>query len=115
MGGQIVSHTSLVGEGTVTLHPAVRSFVESLPFGVRRLFTGRCAESALVSDQLWSRLLARRRPHDHARRSRTLLRGLRDHLEDDPGPGVPRSWQDHGAVRGLRPATAEARCAGEMA
>ncbi|MFF8697099.1 YwqJ-related putative deaminase [Streptomyces sp. NPDC015144] len=54
IGGQIVSHTSLVGEGAVNLHPAVRSYVESLPLDVRKLFTGRCAESALVSDQLWA-------------------------------------------------------------
>ncbi|MFE7468503.1 YwqJ-related putative deaminase [Streptomyces sp. NPDC057499] len=54
IGGQIVSHTSLIGEGIVNLHPAVRSFVESLPLDERKLFTGRCAESALVSDQLWS-------------------------------------------------------------
>ncbi|MFF2014295.1 YwqJ-related putative deaminase [Streptomyces sp. NPDC058195] len=54
IGGQVVSHTSLIGEGTPRLHPAVTSFVASLPADVRKPFTGRCAESALVSDQLWS-------------------------------------------------------------
>ncbi|MFH8520711.1 toxin-antitoxin system YwqK family antitoxin [Streptomyces gelaticus] len=54
IGGQVVSHTGLVGEGTAHLHPAIWSFAESLPAGVRKPFTGRCAESALVSDQLWA-------------------------------------------------------------
>lgn len=54
IGGQVVNHTSLVGEGTANLHPAIWSFAESLPADVRRPFTGRCAESVLVSDQLWA-------------------------------------------------------------
>ncbi|MEU4931841.1 YwqJ-related putative deaminase [Streptomyces yokosukanensis] len=49
----VLSQTSLVGPGTPNLHPAVLEFVESLPEETRRRFTGRCAESALVSDQLW--------------------------------------------------------------
>lgn len=54
IGGQVVSHTSLVGEGTADLHPAIRSFVGTLPADASKPFTGRCAESALVSDQLWA-------------------------------------------------------------
>ncbi|WP_268252143.1 YwqJ-related putative deaminase [Streptomyces alanosinicus] len=51
--GMVLSQTSLVGPGTPNLHPAVLEFVDSLPVETRRRFTGRCAESALVSDQLW--------------------------------------------------------------
>ncbi|MFD0338403.1 YwqJ-related putative deaminase [Streptomyces sp. NPDC127117] len=54
IGGQVVSHTSLVGEGTADLHPALRQFVETLPADAQKPFTGHCAESALVSDQLWA-------------------------------------------------------------
>ncbi|MFG2623876.1 YwqJ-related putative deaminase [Streptomyces sp. NPDC048473] len=54
IGGQVVSHTSLIGEGAAKLHPAIWAFVNSLPTDVRKLFTGRCAESALLSDQLWA-------------------------------------------------------------
>ena len=53
INGTIVSHTSLVGDGRPNLHPAVWDFVNSLPNDQRRVFTGRCAESALISDQLW--------------------------------------------------------------
>ncbi|MBV7701046.1 hypothetical protein KWI83_37485 [Streptomyces sp. TRM70350] len=53
INGAIVSHTSLVGDGRPNLHPAVWAFVDSLPADRRRSFTGRCAESALISDQLW--------------------------------------------------------------
>ncbi|MFJ9684031.1 YwqJ-related putative deaminase [Streptomyces sp. NPDC101194] len=52
IGGKVFSHTSLAGEGTVGLHPAIRSFIDTLPGDVP--FTGRCAESALLSDQLWA-------------------------------------------------------------
>ncbi|WP_431771882.1 YwqJ-related putative deaminase [Streptomyces cucumeris] len=54
VGGKVVSHTSLVGGGRANLHPAVLRFVESLPAQQRERFTGSCAESALVSDQLWA-------------------------------------------------------------
>ncbi|MFF4081035.1 YwqJ-related putative deaminase [Streptomyces sp. NPDC001777] len=54
VNGQVVSHTSLIGEGTVNLHPAIRSFVDSLPARTRKSFTGNCAEAVLVSDQLWA-------------------------------------------------------------
>jgi hypothetical protein len=51
--GQVASQTSLVGDGTPNLHPAVLKFVDSLSADIRGKFTGRCAESALVSDKLW--------------------------------------------------------------
>jgi len=54
VGGKVVSHTSLIGEGQANLHPAISGFVGSLPPEQRRFFTGSCAESALVSDQLWA-------------------------------------------------------------
>ena len=53
IGGKVLSHTSLVGPGHPNLHPAVWEFIESLPVGERKNFTGRCAEASLVSDQLW--------------------------------------------------------------
>ncbi|WFB07101.1 hypothetical protein LRS74_08590 [Streptomyces sp. LX-29] len=51
--GTIHSQTNLVGEGTPDLHPAVREFFDALPVALREPFLGYCAESALVSDQLW--------------------------------------------------------------
>ncbi|MGW2087446.1 YwqJ-related putative deaminase [Streptomyces sp. NPDC001880] len=54
IGGKIFSHTSLTGKGPLRLHPAIRSFIDILPSDVRKSFTGRCAESALLSDQLWA-------------------------------------------------------------
>jgi hypothetical protein len=54
IGNTVVSHTSLVGEGSPNLHPAIREFMASLPEERRRGYTGRCAESALISDQLWN-------------------------------------------------------------
>jgi hypothetical protein len=53
INGTVVSHTSLVGAGRPNLHPAVWDFVNSMPADQRRSYTGRCAESALISDQLW--------------------------------------------------------------
>lgn len=53
INGMVTSHTSLVGDGRPNLHPAVWSFVDSLALPQRRFFTGRCAEAALISDQLW--------------------------------------------------------------
>ncbi len=53
VGGIVVSQTSLVGAERPNLHPTVREFVGSLPVGQRQGFKERCAESALVSDQLW--------------------------------------------------------------
>ncbi|MEU3877539.1 MULTISPECIES: YwqJ-related putative deaminase [Streptomyces] len=51
--GKIFSHTSLFGEGTPRLHPAVQAFFDALPADERERFLGMCAESALVSDQFW--------------------------------------------------------------
>ncbi|MFH8405017.1 YwqJ-related putative deaminase [Streptomyces sp. NPDC018019] len=52
--GKIYSHTNLSGDGEPNLHPAVREFFERIPAEAREPFLGRCAESALISDQLWS-------------------------------------------------------------
>ncbi|MFV0127985.1 YwqJ-related putative deaminase [Streptomyces sp. HMX112] len=52
--GTVVSHTSLSGDAEPQLHPAVREFLDGLPPEQRESFAGYCAESALVSDQLWS-------------------------------------------------------------
>ncbi|MFF3559007.1 YwqJ-related putative deaminase [Streptomyces sp. NPDC002574] len=51
--GTVVSQTNLRGDGTPDLHPAVTRFLHGLPVGMRAPFLGHCAESALVSDQLW--------------------------------------------------------------
>ncbi|WKX72915.1 YwqJ-related putative deaminase [Streptomyces sp. XD-27] len=52
--GSIYSQTNLTGEGTPDLHPAVREFFDALPVGLRESFIGYCAESALISDQMWA-------------------------------------------------------------
>ncbi|WP_369359669.1 YwqJ-related putative deaminase [Streptomyces sp. cg2] len=52
--GKIFSHTNLTGDGTPNLHPAVQEFFQQLPTEQREHFIGYCAESALVSDQLWA-------------------------------------------------------------
>ncbi|MET9707965.1 YwqJ-related putative deaminase [Streptomyces griseus] len=52
--GKIFSHTSLGGDEQPDLHPAVREFLDALPVAEREPFMGYCAESALISDQLWS-------------------------------------------------------------
>ncbi|MFI9308354.1 YwqJ-related putative deaminase [Streptomyces triculaminicus] len=49
--GKITSHTSLFGQGTPELHPAVQGFFDALPMEQRERFIGTCAESALISDQ----------------------------------------------------------------
>ncbi|MFH8343925.1 YwqJ-related putative deaminase [Streptomyces sp. NPDC018045] len=51
--GRIFSHTNLSGAGEPNLHPAVREFLEALPVEFQDSFTGYCAESALISDQMW--------------------------------------------------------------
>jgi hypothetical protein len=51
--GSVVSHTNLSGDGEPELHPAVQEFFDRLPVESREPFLGYCAESALVSDQLW--------------------------------------------------------------
>ncbi|MBZ4019524.1 hypothetical protein CCS38_28010 [Streptomyces purpurogeneiscleroticus] len=62
--GKVLSHTSITGEGRPNLHPAIWDFVQELPEGPRESFTGRCAESALISDQLWQ--LSGAGGNDHA-------------------------------------------------
>ncbi|WP_406063268.1 YwqJ-related putative deaminase [Streptomyces sp. NBC_01077] len=57
--GTITSHTNLTGDGEPELHPAVREFFDGLPPALREPFIGYCAESALVSDELFG--LDRRR------------------------------------------------------
>lgn len=54
IGGRVFSHTSLIGEGSAKIHPSIQSFIASLSPEVRMPFTGRCAEAALMSDQLWA-------------------------------------------------------------
>ncbi|MGW1143751.1 YwqJ-related putative deaminase [Streptomyces sp. NPDC002454] len=51
--GRIFSHTSIVGDEQPRLHPAVREFFDALPVDERESFLGYCAESTLISDQLW--------------------------------------------------------------
>ncbi|MER5553497.1 YwqJ-related putative deaminase [Streptomyces sp. NPDC002793] len=53
VNGQIFSQTSFGGEGRPDLHHAVLDFFDALPAEHREYFVGLCAESALVSDQLW--------------------------------------------------------------
>ncbi|MFF7653390.1 YwqJ-related putative deaminase [Streptomyces sp. NPDC007983] len=52
--GNIFSQTNLTGDGEPDLHPAVSAFFGALPTRLREPFLGYCAESALISDQLWS-------------------------------------------------------------
>ncbi|BDH10100.1 hypothetical protein HOK021_12790 [Streptomyces hygroscopicus] len=52
--GMVFSHTNLSGDGTPNLHPAVLRYFEEIPERLREPFLGYCAESALVSDQLWA-------------------------------------------------------------
>nr|WP_078971498.1 YwqJ-related putative deaminase [Streptomyces chattanoogensis] len=49
----VLSQTNLSGGGEPNLHPAVNRFFRFLPVQLREPFAGYCAESALVSDQLW--------------------------------------------------------------
>ncbi|MEE1930955.1 YwqJ-related putative deaminase [Streptomyces sp. TRM 70351] len=51
--GRVLSHTNLEGGGRSTLHPAVQAFFEGVPGGRRTSYEGRCAETALISDQFW--------------------------------------------------------------
>ncbi|WP_268977940.1 YwqJ-related putative deaminase [Streptomyces sp. GS7] len=58
--GTVVSHTDLSGDGEPNLHPTVRAYFDEIPIELREPFLGYCAESTLVSDQLWA--LDARRP-----------------------------------------------------
>ena len=51
--GTITSQTNLTGDGEPRLHPAVQEFFDALPPSLREPFIGYCAESALVSDELF--------------------------------------------------------------
>ncbi|MCQ0024825.1 YwqJ-related putative deaminase [Streptomyces somaliensis DSM 40738] len=93
--GTIVSHTSLTGTGTPRLHPSVQAFFDALPVDLREPFIGYCAESALVSDQLWALDQQRADPgstslveaRDHFAGSALVARKIRDH--GDPEHGAP--------------------------
>ncbi|MCQ4208440.1 YwqJ-related putative deaminase [Streptomyces longispororuber] len=51
--GRIYSQTDLDPDAEPDLHPAVTAFFQQLPPARREPFVGYCAESALISDQLW--------------------------------------------------------------
>ncbi|MFF9895452.1 YwqJ-related putative deaminase [Streptomyces longispororuber] len=53
VGDIVVSHTNLAGADRPNLHPALRELIDSLSTDESQGFDGRCAESALLSDQLW--------------------------------------------------------------
>ncbi|MFJ1749100.1 YwqJ-related putative deaminase [Streptomyces sp. NPDC088116] len=52
--GKVLSHTNLAGDERPHLHPAVDGFLVGLPVEQREPYIGYCAESALVSDQMWA-------------------------------------------------------------
>ncbi|MFE3884675.1 YwqJ-related putative deaminase [Streptomyces lydicus] len=105
MGGQVVSHTNLSGDGEPNLHPAVHDYFEELPVSQREPFLGYCAESALVSDQLWA-LDSRRQglpplsleeAAPHFAGAAMVSKMIREHGDPDHGrPTVPC-----GACQGL--------------
>ncbi|MEV3857065.1 YwqJ-related putative deaminase [Streptomyces sp. NPDC050095] len=53
VSGKIFSQTDLDPDTDPDLHPAVAAFLKELPAAQREPFMGYCAESALISDQLW--------------------------------------------------------------
>ncbi|MFG2354895.1 YwqJ-related putative deaminase [Streptomyces sp. NPDC048521] len=53
VNGKIFSQTDLDADAEPDLHPAVAEFFQQLPAAQREPFMGYCAESALISDQLW--------------------------------------------------------------
>ncbi|MEW2554096.1 YwqJ-related putative deaminase [Streptomyces zhihengii] len=93
--GTIVSHTNLTGDESPRLHPAVQGFFDALPPGLREPFIGYCAESALVSDQLWG--LDEQRAdggttsldeaREHFAGAALMARRIREH--GDPEHGTP--------------------------
>ncbi|WP_328688649.1 YwqJ-related putative deaminase [Streptomyces caniferus] len=72
----VLSQTNLAGAGKPNLHPAVDRFFRFLPAQFREPFMGYCAESALVSDQLWH--LDEQRPEE----SPTTLESSASHFAD---------------------------------
>lgn len=95
--GTVVSQTNLTGDGSPELHPAVREFFDSLPPERREPFIGYCAESALVSDQLWrldqergdgrTTTLDEARPHFEG--SAIMSRKIREHGDPEHGQPTP--------------------------
>ncbi|WP_101255266.1 YwqJ-related putative deaminase [Streptomyces barkulensis] len=93
--GTVVSQTNLTGDGRPELHPAVREFFDALPPEHWEPFIGYCAESALVSDQLWrldqertdgrTATLDEARPHFEE--SAIMCRKIRE--QGDPEHGQP--------------------------
>ncbi|GAA2448970.1 YwqJ-related putative deaminase [Streptomyces macrosporus] len=93
--GTVVSQTNLSGDGKPNLHPAVREFFDSLPVESREPFIGYCAESALISDQMW--LLDEKRDdgrwtgldeaRPHFAQSAIVSKRIREH--GDPEHGLP--------------------------
>ncbi|MYW18995.1 hypothetical protein GT039_26310 [Streptomyces sp. SID2955] len=53
VNGAIFSQTDLDADADPDLHPAVVEFFRRLPPAQREPFMGHCAETALISDQLW--------------------------------------------------------------
>lgn len=95
--GTVVSQTNLTGDGSPELHPAVREFFDSLSPERREPFIGYCAESALVSDQLWrldqergdgrTTTLDEARPHFEG--SAIMSRKIREHGDPEHGQPTP--------------------------
>ncbi|HZG01953.1 MAG TPA: YwqJ-related putative deaminase [Streptomyces sp.] len=95
--GTVVSQTNLTGEGEPDLHPAVREFFDALPAELREPFIGYCAESALISDQLWrldqergdgrTTTLDEARPHFEG--SAIMSRKIREHGDPEHGKPAP--------------------------
>ncbi|MFF2651793.1 YwqJ-related putative deaminase [Streptomyces sp. NPDC058045] len=50
--GETLTGTPARGEEPPTLHPLVQDFLDSLPIAKRDRFTGRCAETTLISRHL---------------------------------------------------------------
>jgi len=95
--GTVVSQTNLSGDGEPNLHPAVREFFAALPPQDREPFIGYCAESALISDQLW-RLDQERRDGRtttldealaHFEGSAIMSRKVREHGDPEHGRPAP--------------------------
>lgn len=93
----VVSQTNLFGEGKPELHPAVREFFDALPAESREPFIGYCAESALVSDQLWlldeergdGRAITLDEALPHFEGSAIMSRKIREHGDPEHGQPAP--------------------------
>jgi hypothetical protein len=95
--GTVVSQTNLTGGGRPELHPAVRGFFDALPPEHREPFIGYCAESALVSDQLWrldqeggdGRTTTLDEACPHFEGSAIMSRKIREHGDPEHGQPTP--------------------------